>query len=134
MKIKRIGPPRKFTVGFKEHQVTLKDCAHIQLRADEQVTFLTEAGGEYDVARKAWGFYATPSINSRLLRCGLKTALVRNRLGHLFVVLVKKGKEKLFQKYVKQEHLDVAWLNSSKNLKKIAKHLYAHKRSKKTKK
>ena len=121
MKIQRIDPPRKFTVGFKERRVTLKDCAHIQLRADEQVTFLTEAGGEYDVARKAWGFYATPSINSRLLCCGFKTALIKNRVGHFFVVLVKKGKEKLFKKYVKQEQLDVAWLDSPRNLKKLAR-------------
>ena len=59
------------------------DCGRIALAPDEQVTFTTEAGGEYDVTRKSWGFYATPSINGRLKTFGLRAALVRNVAGRV---------------------------------------------------
>src|SRR5438105_15753607 len=70
-------PPRAFQVGRTE-KIWIRDCAHISLEPDEQVTFLTGEGAEYDVARKDWGFYATPSLNSRLARFGLRGVLVRN--------------------------------------------------------
>ena len=38
----------------------------VYLAPNEQLTFVTENKNRYDVARKYWGFYATPSINSRL--------------------------------------------------------------------
>ena len=111
MKIHKNDPPREYEVGFGP-KVTIKDCAHIELADDEQVTFKTEAGGEYDVARKNWGYYATPSINGRLERFGLKTALVKNRLGQFFVMLVEQGKKGEFDRYVEDEGLTVCgWLD-----------------------
>ena len=77
MKIDSIDPPRTFEAGFPEHRVTLHDCAHIHLNPDEQVTFCTESGAEYDIVRKEWGFYATPSLNGRLFRFHLLAYLVK---------------------------------------------------------
>ena len=111
MKIQRNDPPREYEVGFGP-KVTIKDCAHIELAADEQITFESEAGGEYDVTRKNWGFYATPSINGRLARFGFKTALVKNRLDQYFVMLVEQGGEANFDRYVQDEGLTVCgWLD-----------------------
>ena len=111
MKIQTNEPPREFEVGFGP-KVTMKDCAHIELAADEQITLRTEQGGEYDVARKSWGFYATPSINGRLERFGFRTALVKNRLGQFFVMLVENGGETEFEQYLREEGLTVSgWLD-----------------------
>ena len=77
MKITEQQPPRVFRTG-RAQPIDLHDCARIQLDPDEQVTFITESGAEYDVARKAWGFYATPSLNGRLRQFGLRAALVKN--------------------------------------------------------
>ena len=124
MKMKVHETPRTFTVGLST-QVELRDCAHIELAADEQVTFVTTSGGggggELDVVRKAWGFYATPSLNSRLVRKGLRAALVRNRLGHFFIVLIESGKEAGFEQYAADEELThVAWMDRSEALERIA--------------
>lgn len=111
MKIQRNDPPREYEVGFGP-KVMIKDCAHIVLAANEQITLKTEAGSEYDVARKNWGFYATPSINGRLARFGFKTALVKNRVGQYFVMLVEQGGEMEFDRYVQDEGLTICgWLD-----------------------
>lgn len=116
MEIKSLKPPREFAVGWEE-KIILKDCARIALTPDEMVTFTTEAGGEYDVVRKDWGFYATPSTNGRLLKFNLRTALVRNRVGQFFILLVEKGKEGLFESYVASERLEVlGWLDDERSL------------------
>jgi hypothetical protein len=112
MKFEPRNPPRTFVVGFPEHRVTLSDCGSIELRPDEQVTFVTPAGGEYDVVRKDWGFYATPSLNGRLPRFGLRPVLVRNRAGQNFLLLVEKGSEASFDAYVQVEKLEITrWLD-----------------------
>ncbi len=120
MKFTLIEPPRTYEVGFGE-TVTIADCGRVELAPDEQVTFLTEAGAEYDVTRKDWGFYATPSLNSRLVNFGLRGVLVRNRLGRYFVLLVEQGKEVAFERYLKVEALAVvAWLDSDAALQSLA--------------
>ena len=50
----------------------IKDCGSIYLKSDEQVTFKCEKGSEYDVTKKEWGYYATPSLNGRLKKLWLK--------------------------------------------------------------
>ncbi len=106
MKFDPVDPPRTYTVGFGP-PVTIADCGRLRLEPDEQVTLTTPAGGEYDVARKAWGFYATPSTNGRLRRFGLSTRLVLNRLGQVFVLLVEAGGEASFARYCAEEGLEV---------------------------
>jgi hypothetical protein len=120
MDIRKIEPPREFEVGFPEHRVSLKDCARIELSADEQVTFTTPNGGEYDVVRKSWGFYATPSMNGRLVRFGFRSVLVRNRAGQLFLLLVEKGQENQFEEYKTREQLSiVCWFDEADALKHL---------------
>ena len=63
MKFKPKNPPRTFEVGA-ETKYTMSDCASIELEPNEQVTFLA-GKAEYDVTRKEWGYYATPSTNGR---------------------------------------------------------------------
>jgi hypothetical protein len=108
-----LDPPRTFEVGLGQI-VHMRDCAHVALAPDEQLTLFTEAGAELDVARKEWGFYATPSLNNRLSRFGLRGALLRNRLGHYFIVLVESGQESRFMEYTQIEQLHVTtWLDES---------------------
>ena len=105
--------PREFSVGnSKQNKITIKDCGTICLQPDEQVTFITEDNKEYDVARKDWGFYATPSINSRLKNFGLKTVLVKNLIGYKYVWLVEEGKEAAFERYLHlEDHQILQWLS-----------------------
>ena len=73
---------------------------------------MTESGAEYDVARKEWGFYATPSANRRLKSYGFKTAIVRNVEGALYVMLVEKHKLGLFRNYCDTEEQEVVlWMD-----------------------
>lgn len=114
MEFRERRPPRRFRVG-RAGDIELEDRGSIALAPDEQVTFVTERGGEYDVVRKSWGFYATPSLDrdGRLARFGLRAALIRNLdTGRRFIVLVETGREGDFEAYRVAEHLDVvAWLD-----------------------
>lgn len=111
MKLMEKKPPRVFEVGHGR-KVKIKDCARIDLGPDEQVTFSLDSGAEYDVARKSWGFYATPSLNGRLKRFGLRGVLVRGPDGKHFVWLVEKGKEPDFLEYLTEERHDIVmWLD-----------------------
>ena len=119
MKIEPNEPPRRYTVGLYD-QVEISDCGKVHLEPDEQVTFVTEAGGEYDVARKSWGFYATPSMNARLSSFGLRAVLLRNRIGRYFVVLVERGHEDDFEAYRAEEELRiVGWLDDEEDLRRL---------------
>ena len=117
-------PPRRFAVGTAV-KFDMKDCGTLALAPDEQVTFLTEGGAEYDIARKDWGFYATPSLNGRLEQFGLRGVLIKNRgTGRYFVLLVERGKEAAFDAYCGQENLAVvAWLDSTTALDALARKL-----------
>ncbi len=91
-----------FKVGLAQ-QITIKDCGQIQLDPDEQVTFVTPQGAEYDLVRKDWGYYATPSVNDRLKRFGFKTALVRNSKGQVYIMLVEHERVADFERYLAEE-------------------------------
>jgi hypothetical protein len=111
MKIIEKNPSREFKVGC-EQSIVLKDCGNIFLETNEQVTFLTADNAEYDVCRKEWGYYATPSVNDRLKRFGFKTAVVKNSKGQVFVMLVEKEKAFLFFEYLeKEDNVLVQWLD-----------------------
>lgn len=121
MKLDIVDPPRTFVAGRAETGlVRLTDCAHIELEADEQVTFKTESGAEYDVLRKEWGYFATPSLNGRLEQFGLRAGLVKSANGRYFVVLVERGHEPAFQNYVNQhEYSIICWMDSSDALERV---------------
>lgn len=125
MKFKLIDPPRVFEAGRAEI-IQLKDCAHIELEPDEQVTFETESGAEYDVARKSWGFYATPSLNGRLQKFGLRAALVKSPAAKFYVFLIESGKEADCQRYLDVEgHSVVCWLDNDGELETLERKLNA---------
>ena len=119
MLFKSNKPPRLFKVGLKK-DITIKDFGTINLEPDEQVTFLTNEDAEYDVVRKSWGFYATPSTNKRLKNFGLRTALVKNKMNHYYIMIVEKGYEDDFNKYLDEESNEVVtWLDGDINLKEL---------------
>ena len=124
MKVFSQQPPRSFKVG-QQGLITIFDCGKIQLEANEQVTFTLPKGAEYDVTRKEWGFYATPSLNGRLEKFGLRGVLIKNRVTkRFFVLLVEKGKEPAFDEYCRAENLvAVAWLDSTVALESLEKKL-----------
>ncbi len=121
MKFEAKTPPRRFAVG-NSIKFDMLDCGEVQLKPDEQVTFKTASGAEYDIAAKDWGFYATPSLNGRLEQFGLRGVLIRNRdTGRYFVLLVEHGHEPQFDAYCVQENLAViAWLDNTAALDKLA--------------
>lgn len=124
MKFEPKQPPREFEVGF-DKKGTLRDCGTMRLEADEQITFVTESGNEYDITRKDWGFYAGPSLNGRLAGFNLRAVLVKNRISKYFVLLVERGKEKEFDLYVQGEPLSiVAWLDSTDSLRDLDEKLH----------
>lgn len=112
--------PREFEVGNSK-KFKMKDCGEIFLENNEQVTFKKSNGGEYDVAKKNWGYYATPSINSRLKNFGFKTLLIKNlKTKRFFIFLLEKGKGKLLNEYIKHENLKIICdLDNEKTLSKI---------------
>ncbi len=119
MKFTPTVPPRAFTVGVAE-VLQVKDTAHIQLDENEQVTLVTGEGKEFDIVRKSWGYYATPSLNGRLLDFGLRALLVKSPSGRFFVLLIEKGKEKDAQRYLDVEHQTiVCWLDSDDALARV---------------
>jgi len=119
MKINIRKPPRTFKVGLKK-KIELKDYGTICLEPDEQITFLTDNNNEYDLARKSFGFYATPSLNGRLLKYNFRAVLVKNSIHQYYIMLVEKGKEDLFYNYIKTEKQNIiCWLDNNENLEKI---------------
>jgi len=128
MKFTPQDPPRTFSVGTPASPggiVRMKDCGRVDLRPDEQVTLTTPSGTEYDVARKSWGFYATPSLNSRLPRFGLRAVLVKcpeagNPVAKYFIYLVERGREAEFEQYNSiRGYGVVAWLDRSEALEEL---------------
>jgi SAM-dependent methyltransferase len=102
---------RVFKVG-PHKEIEIRDWGKILLSPDEQVTFVTENSGEYDVVRKDWGFYATPSTNDRLVRHGFSAVLVKSTENKIYLFLVEKGREKQFRDYVAGEgHTLILWLD-----------------------
>ena len=117
MKFTSIEPPRKFVASGAGLQVILSDCGRVELAPNEQVTFVVEGGAEYDVTRKEWGFYATPSMNGRLRSFGLRSALVMSSTGKLFLMLVEADREASFLEYIRADRQRlICWLDDDKSV------------------
>tara|TARA_B100001057_G_C22713751_1_gene896903 strand:- start:409 stop:765 length:357 start_codon:yes stop_codon:yes gene_type:complete len=106
MKIKKKN--RKFYPSVNS-KILLKDCGEITLKNDEQVTFVNRyKKNQYDIVKKAWGYYATPSINSRLKKNNFDAHIVQNNLTkNFFIFLVERKKKSVFTKYLKKENLEI---------------------------
>ena len=104
---------RKFKVGI--NNIVIKEVAKISLKQNEMVTFFN-GKIEYDITKKNWGYYATPSINGRLKKEGFKTALVKNKLNKYYIMVVDKKKIKIFINYCKIENQKIIeWIDEKKN-------------------
>ena len=122
MQFKPLDPPRKFEVSGAGLKLELADCGSLDLNPDEQVTFTTDSGGQYDVTRKSWGFYATPSINGRLKSFGLRGALVVSKFGKIFLMLVESGKEPEFFTYINSDLQSfICWLDDDQEVERITR-------------
>ncbi len=111
MKFKKNKVPRPFVVGIKK-KLIIKEMGTVYLTPNEQLTFITGSKKKYDFTRKNWGFYATPSINSRLKKEGFKTALTKNPINRIFVMIIEKENMLKFKKYCKDHKLKILfWLD-----------------------
>ena len=111
--------PRLFNVGLK-NQITIKDLGDISLEENEQVTFNSKSGAKYDFTKKNWGFYATQSINKRLINEGFKTALVSNSMHRIYIMIVEVKFLNLFKEYCEVEDQKIlVWLDDENEVKKI---------------
>jgi hypothetical protein len=120
MKIIKKTKSRKFKVGWDKKTI-LKDVGSLYLNNDENITFKNlNNKKEYDICKKEWGFYGTPTLNKRLKKFGYTAALVKNSVFKTFgILIVEDEKKKEFIKYLKIQKMTlVCWLNANK-LKKI---------------
>jgi hypothetical protein len=119
MKTAFLDAPRRFdSDGSGRFPVT--DVGRIELADGEQVTFTGVSGSEYDVARKSWGYYATPSLNGRLPAHGLRPVFACNSAGRFFVCLVEAGAERQFDEYLQACGMQaLGWLDDTRTLERI---------------
>lgn len=111
---------RQFEVGINKKKIKINHMADIFLNENEMVTFIGTNKMTYDVTKKSWGYYATPSINGRLKVNNFKTALVSNSKKKLYIMLVEKKKINKFKKYCKDENQKVIiWLDDNSKVKKM---------------
>ena len=104
----------------------MKDCGDVMLNDDEQITFKTKQGTEYDFAKKDWGYYASPSLNGRLINFNLRACLIRNtKTNRYFVLIVEKNFENKFNQYLTEESCEiVTWMDDTEKLDKIRNLIY----------
>lgn len=119
MKIDILKKKRKFRVGYNKN-ITLSHVADLDLKTDELVTFISNNKKEqYDVTKKSWGYYATPSVNDRLKNYKFKTAIVKNKNNQIYIMLIHSNKMILFKNYLKKEKCQVvSWLDKRSLVKK----------------
>lgn len=111
MKIDHLDRPRKFKVGAGQ-KITITDCGKILLDTNEQVSLSTDSDACWEIVRKEWGFYATPSIGHRLKRQGFRTALMANQDGRVYLVIVEETQRERFDEYCNRESQKVLrWLD-----------------------
>ena len=116
MKINLHNDPRVFKVGRKIVR-KIKDMGKIFLLSNEQLSFINSNGQEYDFQKTEWGYYATSSINNRMVKEGFKTALTINKQNRVFILAVEFDKLKIFESYCNDNDLRVIhWLDEKYKL------------------
>lgn len=111
MRVDLKKPPRRFAVG--DGTLQLAHVADVALDWDEMVTFVTDQGTEFDVVRKDWGYYATPSLNGRLPDKGLRPVLCASG-DRLYLLLCEAGREADFADYLAgQKMRALRWLDTA---------------------
>ncbi|MBM3601752.1 MAG: hypothetical protein FJX35_26460 [Alphaproteobacteria bacterium] len=113
MKLVERTPPRRFAVGHKGQEIWLNHVADVELAPDEQITLTTPGGREFDIVRKSWGYYATPSLNGRLKQFGYRSALVASG-DRRYLLLVEQDRMAEFEAYIGAQRMRViAWLDEA---------------------
>ena len=97
--------PRKFCVS-KKNKIFLKDVGKIHLNEDELLTIVSNNKKNYEICRKDWGYYATPSLNFRLKKNGFRTILAKQKK-KFFILLIDIDKLKSFKQYAKIENYKI---------------------------
>ena len=87
MEVRKPDPPREFVAG-PGIDSAIRHCADVTLTPGEQITVLTETGKQWDIVRTGWGFYGTPSLDSRLRDQKLRACLVETSAGKRFIWIV----------------------------------------------
>ena len=114
MRLKKIDPPRVFKVGSFDSSINLSHVIDLNLDPDEQVTLIGDNGGEFDICRKSWGYYATPSINHRLKDFGYRTCIVESS-GRRYLHLVEQEKINEYLNYLEEQRMKILfWLDEDK--------------------
>lgn len=103
MKFIKKKKSRKFKVN---NRIFLKDCGKIYLNSDEQVTFVRNKS-EYEIVKKDWGYYATPSINNRLKNFNFRSFITQNLRNFIYINIVHKENFKSFKQYLKDEKMTI---------------------------
>jgi hypothetical protein len=103
MKIKK--KKRRYNIG----SVCITDVASVVLNNDEQITLMEKNYNfQYDICKKSWGYYATPSLNSRLKKNNLSSYIVKSKKNNkIFIHLVKKSKKKSYLLYLKSQNMEI---------------------------
>ena len=100
MRIKKVN--RQFRPS-KKYNLVITEKAKIYLKENEQITLVDDYKNEFDIVKKRWGYYSTPSINKRLLKNNYQIFLVQNINNKTnFIFSVIKNKKKLLKKYMKK--------------------------------
>lgn len=105
MKVYKRKKPRTFLVSEK-NRIFLKDVGKVSLNDNENLTISSTDKKNYEICRKNWGYYATPSINVRLKKNGFRTVLVKQNK-KLFILIVDNKKIKMFKRYIKLENYKI---------------------------
>ena len=91
-------------------------AAGLMLAADEQVTFRTASGGEYDLCAKEWGAYLTPSLQGRLSRFGLVAALLCEQDDTRHLAIVETRQLAAFEDEARARGASIVWLPGEPSL------------------
>ena len=100
MRVNLLESPSTFVFDVYGRHVEQKDYGTIYLEPYELVSFITKSGKHHDVVGEEWGFWATQSVNRRMVDNGFKVALTKNSQGKYFVAVVDTDKEEEFNKYL----------------------------------
>jgi hypothetical protein len=107
---------KNIKILLKNNKINLFKKADIFLKDNEFITFFEKkkTHKEYDVVKKNWGYYATPSINKRLKFYGYSVAIIKNLHGKYFICIVNVDKRRDFYQYLKKDKQKIIlWLKKS---------------------
>ena len=83
----------------------------VTLEADEQVTLTTGSGNEYDVCRKSWGFYGSPSFRTRMARYNLRPAFVGDGRQVHFMAVENRREDEFHRDLAARKLSLIVWLD-----------------------